>query len=46
VFLASAANGVPLAPTQFLKPRQFVPLSDAPTFWLTPETSSRDLDKM
>jgi hypothetical protein len=28
------------------KTSQFVPLSDAPTLWLNPETQSRDLDKM
>jgi hypothetical protein len=28
------------------KTSQFVPLSDVPSLWLTPETQSRDLDKM
>jgi hypothetical protein len=28
------------------KTSQFVPLSDAPTLWLAPETQSRDLDKI
>jgi hypothetical protein len=28
------------------KTSQFVPLSEAPTLWLTPETQLRDLDKM